>query len=202
METLGLSGPPAPKDSFFRRIFWPSADSADADILGQQGFWLCLILAVGTGIISVFQGHPILGIVLGIFYFLCGIGVREHDVLAAVAVATVYMINISGGIVITKSPPGWLTLFVALILIGNIRGCAIATKWLKSGDPDIIPNRLNETWQDKLVDQMPALVWPRIRIAFYVLSVIVLLLTLAGVAITILHPPVPVSDSAPVIVRG
>lgn len=201
METLGLSGPPAPRDSFFRRIFWPSADSADADSLAQQGFWICLIVAIASGIIAALQGHFIIGIVFGIFYFLCGVGVREHDVPSAIAVAAVYLINIGGGIVITKTPPGLLTLFIAFILIANIRGCTIASKWLKAGDPDLIPTRLNETWQDKLVDQMPARVWPRIRIAFYFLSVVVILLTVAGVAITLAHPPKPASDSAPVIVN-
>lgn len=202
METLGISGPPTRDYSFFKRIFWPSADSADADILGQQGFWICLILAIGTCVISAFQGHFILGILFGIFYFLCGVGVREHDVPAAIAVATLYLFNIGGAVVLTKSPPGWLALFVALILIANIRGCAIASRWFKSGDPDLIPTRLNETWQDKLVDQMPAKLWPRIKIAFYFLAVIAILLTAAGVVVTVMHPPVPLSDSAQTIVKG
>lgn len=202
METLGLSGPPPQKDSFFRRLFWPSADSADADVLGQQGFWLCLILAIIATVTAAFQGHLIFGIVLGVFYFLCGVGIREHDVPAAIAAAAVYLVNMGVGVVIAKGPPGWLTVLIALLLIANVRGCAIASKWAKAGDADLIPTRLNETWQDKLVDQLPARVWPRFRAALYVLSVIVLLLTVMGGIATILHPPAPPSETAPVIVKG
>jgi hypothetical protein len=202
METLGLSGPPAPKDSFFRRLFWPSADSADADALGQQGFWLCLILAVISVVTAAFQGHLILGVLFGIFYFLCGVGVREHDVVAALAVAGVYLVNITAISLVLKTAPGILTVFIELLLIANVRGCWIASKWSKTGDPDLIPARLNETWQDKLVDQMPARVWPRLRIVFYALSVVVLLLTIAGAVKTVTHPPPFPSDLAPVIVKG
>ena len=202
METLGLSGPPPQKDSLFRRLLWPSADSVDADILGQQGFWLCLILALGAGIISAFQGHIVFGVLFGVFYFLCGIGIREHDVPAAIAAAAVYLVNIGMEILIARHPPGWLTLLVALLLIANIRGCAIASRWAKAGDPDLIPIRLNQTWQDKLVDQMPAKVWPRFRVAFYVLSAMVFLLTLADRIATVMHPHAPPSNSPSVIVKG
>jgi hypothetical protein len=189
METLGLSGPPAPRDSFFRRLFWPSADSADADTLGQQGFWLCLILAVIAVATAVFQSHLIFGVLFGIFYFFCGLGVREHDVPAAIAAAGVYLVNIIATSLTEKHPPGVLTVFIVLLLIANVRGCWIASKWAKDGDPALIPARLNETWQDKLVDQMPARVWPLTRKTFYVVASIVLLLTLAGSIRILLHPP-------------
>jgi hypothetical protein len=202
MQTLGLSGPPAPQDSFFRRIFWPSADSVDADMLGQQGFWLCLLVALLTLITATLQGHFVLAILFASFYFIGGIGVREHDVASAVLVTLVYSLNILAAVILARAFPGYLVLFAELLLISNIRGCWIASKWLKTGDPNLIPLRMNETWRDKLVDQMPARVWPRIRIAFYVLSVIVILLTVAGVVATAMHPSTPPSDSAPVVVKG
>lgn len=168
METLGLSGPPVRSDNIFKRIFWPSADSVDADMLGQQGFWICLLPALLTVVTATFQSHLILGILFGLFYVLGGIGVREHDVLAAISVATIYLLNAVAAVVMTRLFSGWLVLFVILILASNVRGCWIASKWLRSGDPDLVPMRMNENWRDKLVDQMPARVWPRIRAVFMV----------------------------------
>lgn len=189
METLGLSGPPVRNENIFKRIFWPSADSVDADMLGQQGFWICLLLALLTVVTAAFRSHIILGVLFGLFYVLGGIGVREHDVVAAISVATVYLLNAVGAVLMTRQFPGWLVLFVILILASNVRGCWIASKWLRSGDPDLIPMRMNENWRDKLVDQMPAHLWPRIRAGFYVLAILVLLATIAGTIVLIARGP-------------
>lgn len=198
METLGLSGPPTRDDSFFKRIFWPSSDSADADMLGQQGFWLCLIVAVVTIASSGFEGHFVWGVLFGAFYFLGGIGVREHDIFAAASVTLVYLLNIVAAVLMARQPPGYLSLFILLVLASNVRGCWIAAKWYKSGDPDLIPLRMNETWRDKLVDQMPAKVWPRIRVTFRVFAALVLLATVAGVIVLIVHgPPAPPAPTSP-----
>jgi hypothetical protein len=191
METLGISGPPKKDDSFFKRIFWPSEDSVDADMLGQQGFWLCLIVALLTLIAATFQGHFVLAILFASFYFLGGIGVREHDLAAANLVTLVYSLNILAGVFLTRAFPGYLTLFAELLLISNIRGCWIAAKWQKAGDPDLIPLRMNETWTDKLVDQMPARVWPHMRKTFYVVAGLVAVSTVAGIIMILIHGTEP-----------
>lgn len=190
METLGLSGPPVRNESIFRRIFWPSSESVDADMLGQQGFWICLLLALLTVITAAFQRHIILGVLFALFYFLGGIGVREHDVVAAISVATVYLLNAVGAVLMTRQFPGWLVLFVILILVSNVRGCWIASKWLHAGDPDLAPLRMKENWRDRLVDQMPARVWPRMRTVFYVLVFLVLMATLAGTIVVAVRGPI------------
>jgi hypothetical protein len=87
VEIFGLSGSPTRQDSFFRRIFRPSEASVDADMLGQQGFWVCLIGAIVTLVTATLQGHPVIAILMGLFHFLSGIGV------AAIAVAAVYLLN-------------------------------------------------------------------------------------------------------------
>ena len=189
METLGLSGPPVRNENIFKRIFWPSADSVDADMLGQQGFWICFLLALLTLTTSWFQGHVVLGALFALFYFLGGIGVREHDIVAAIAVATVYLLNVAAAVLMTRQFPGWLVLFVILILASNVRGCWIASKWLRSGDPDLIPIRMNENWRDKLVDQMPARLWPRMRAIFYVLAFLVLMAMLVGTIVVAVRGP-------------
>lgn len=197
METLGLSGPPVRNENIFRRIFWPSADSVDADMLGQQGFWICLLLALLTVIEAVFKGHVLLSIFFAIFYFLGGIGVREHDIASAISVTAIYVLNVIGVVLMARQFPGWLVLFVILILASNVRGCWIASKWLRSGDPDIVPMRMNENWRDKLVDQMPARVWPRLRAAFYILAFLVFMATLAGVIVIAARGPISSTPAGP-----
>jgi hypothetical protein len=92
MSTLGLSGPPSSNDSLLKRLLWPSiGDASDADMLGQQGFWICLIVSLLAIVTTSLQGHWLLGLYSGIFFFIGGMGIREHDVIAAIAVTAVYM---------------------------------------------------------------------------------------------------------------
>lgn len=189
MSTLGLSGPPSKNDSLLKRLFWPSVGNAvDADLLGQQGFWICLIVSILTLGTSLFQGQWIIGILGAVFFFLGGIGVREHDIFAAIAVSAVYWMNILV-VIFTGHFPGFLVFIAAALLTANIRGCLIAASSMKQGDPDEIPLRFHETWRDRLVDQMPARIWPRIRIVFYVLAALMLLLSVAGSIVILLKGP-------------
>ena len=191
MSTLGLSGPPSSNDSLLKRLFWPSiGDAADADMLGQQGFWICLIVSLLTIITTSLQGHWLLGLYSGVFFFIGGIGIREHDVIAAIAVTVIYWMNIVDAILIRQFP-GFLVFIAGAVLTANIRGCIVASQSARIDDPDAMPTRFNETWRDKIVDQLPARIWPRIRIAFYVLAAMTLLLVTAGsVAILIKEPRV------------
>jgi hypothetical protein len=184
MQTLGLSGPPSERDNFFKRLFWPGNHPSEVDDLGQQGFWLCLILAVGLLILMSFQGHWLFGLVIALFFALGGIGVREHSVTAALLVASAYLFNIIAD-AIGGQFPGFLTLIAAGLLLANIRGTWIASQWKQKGDPEVFPYRLNENWRDKLVDQMPPKVWPKAKAFFYVLSVVYLSLTIFGAGVFI-----------------
>jgi hypothetical protein len=175
-------------------------------MLGQQGFWICLIGAIVTLICTAFQGHLIIGILMASFYFLGEIGVREHDNISAIAVATVYLLNMAVAVLMARQFPGFIAFFAAILLVANVRGCWIASKWMKAGDPDLIPLRMNETWRDKLVDQLPARIWPHIRIAFYVVASLALILTLAGSIRILSHPPInpvlPATPDGSVTVKG
>ena len=45
MQTLDLSGESKKSDGRLKSLLWPSVDNAwDVDYLGQQGFWICLII--------------------------------------------------------------------------------------------------------------------------------------------------------------
>ena len=49
-----------------------------------------------------------------------------------------------------------------------------------SATPEEQPLRFNESWRDKLVDQMPAKVWPKAKIIFFILAGIYWLLVTFG----------------------
>ncbi len=50
--------------------------------------------------------------------------------------------------------------------------------------PEDLPLRFNEDWKDKLVDQLPAFLWPKTQILFYFASF--LYVGLLGLAIAAL----------------
>jgi hypothetical protein len=45
-----------------------------------------------------------------------------------------------------------------------------------------LPPRFNETWSDKFADQLPAMLWPKARIAYYIFGACVLTLVSIGLA--------------------
>src|SRR5580693_9464481 len=98
MGYLGLDQTEIKHDNLFQRMFWPSDHAGEADTLGQQGFWVCTAIATLSLLTLAFQGHPILGVFAGAFYFLGGIGVREHSQPAAILVAVAYLMEIVVGL--------------------------------------------------------------------------------------------------------
>jgi len=178
MGYLGLSGPIVKEDNIFQRLFWPSDHAGEADSLGQQGFWVCATVAIFSAIMLTIGGHWAIALLTFIFFALGGIGVREHSTFAAASVALVYLLN--QALVLLAGVPSFLGLAVSVLLIANIRGTWIAAKWAKSGDPDAVPERMRETWRDRLVDQMPARVWPKGRSIFYCVAAIYVLMNVLG----------------------
>lgn len=47
MQTLDLSGQSKKSDGPLKSLLWPTVENAwDVDYLGQQGFWICLFIAI------------------------------------------------------------------------------------------------------------------------------------------------------------
>jgi drug/metabolite transporter superfamily protein YnfA len=73
-------------------------------------------------------------------------------------------------------------IFLAL-LFANIRGNWLSTRWLKAARIDIVPARQSATISDKLADQLPTFLWPKVRFIFYLMAAVEiggLFLALAG----------------------
>ncbi|HEV2288072.1 MAG TPA: hypothetical protein VGR81_03880 [Candidatus Acidoferrales bacterium] len=163
-----------------KSLLWPSVrTSNDVDYLGTQGYWVCFIVGVLSLLLSAVEGHPIAALFVLFFYYLGGVGVREHSRYAALVVFVMFLIDSLGG-----GNPAFRILIAALLL-ANLRATWIASRWKPGADESAAVPRFNETWGDKFADQFPMWLWPKIRIVFYIYSVGFLLLTSIGIVILI-----------------
>ncbi len=200
MQSLDLSGSARKSDGWLKSLLWPTVDNAwDVDYLGQQGFWICLLIAVVSLVfLSGFAPYQqpaahrvglILAITTFFVFFVGGMGVRQASWPAAAMVFAVYAVNqVAGGRV------GILAIIFGAVLLSNLRATYLASRWTPPAEDEDRPMRFNETWRDKLVDQLPPRAWPILRIPFYVAASLLLLFTLYASALTLSRPAVS-SDS-------
>ncbi len=175
METLGLSDSTPRSDGRLKSLFWPSIQTAtDVDYLGTQGYWVCTLIAVLSLVILVATGQTLAGVFTFLLLYLGAVGVRERSRYAAAIVLLFYGIDaIVSGVSVLK------ILFAALLL-SNLRATWIAAQWKPESDQAAFPPRLSETLGDKLADQLPPWLWPKIRILYYIFSAGYLLLAGIG----------------------
>jgi hypothetical protein len=176
METLGLSGSAERTDGRLKSLFWPSIQNGtDVDYLGVQGYWVCTVVAILSFVFLTINGQPITGVAILLFYYLGGVGVRERDRYAALVIFIMYLLD-------TLLMPGVLRIILCALLLSNLRATWIAASWRPESEEAALPPRLNETFTDKLADQLPQWLWPKVRIAYYIFSVGFLLLVMVGLA--------------------
>ncbi|MGA3160483.1 MAG: hypothetical protein ABSC77_04635 [Terracidiphilus sp.] len=192
MQTLGLSQESKRSDGWLKSLFWPTVENAwDVDYLGQQGFWICFLLAVIQFGYSLFTGSPLiilLGFLVGLIYFTGGMGVREKCWPAAALIFACYFLETLASMFsgLFLSPGGVLRILLLALLLTNLRATFIASEWKPAAEGEDTPLRFNESLRDKLVDSWPPKLWPRLQIPFYVLAVLLLILSLLEVIALIL----------------
>ncbi|MGD0346227.1 MAG: hypothetical protein ABSA85_05685 [Terracidiphilus sp.] len=190
MQTLGLSGESKRSDGRLKSIFWPTVENAwDVNYLGQQGFWLCVIIAVLQVLVGMFSGNPVLLVAyfaMALIFLLGGMGVREASWPAAAMVFALFFCDILYALA-AGHLPGILDIVAAGILLSNVRATFLASEWKPAREDEDRPMRFNETFRDKLVDQWPAKAWPVLQAPFYALSALLLLLSLAAVGTAFWH---------------
>jgi hypothetical protein len=199
MQTLGLSSKPQPADNLLKRLFWPSIESQyDVDLLGQQGFWVCTIVAAVSLIVMIVLGTPLTGIFTAIVFFLGGCGVRQRSVAAAAMVFALYLINWAAGIVIGTVGNPLIPLVILMLLFANVRATVMSHRWMAqpggTGDQEF-PERSMETVTDRFANRLPAALWSKCRYAFFPLAGILLLLTVVGVVMMKERADVTTPDS-------
>ena len=176
MQTLGISNSTPQNENRLKSLFWPSIQSgADVDYLGSQGYWVCAIVAVISLVISVLLGQPYVGVLVFVFYFVGGAGVRERSAYAATVVFVMFLLD-------TIASPGVLKLILLGLLLSNMRATYLASDWKPESAEAAMPPRFGETWSDKFADKLPPWLWPKVRILYYIYSVCLLLLGLFGLA--------------------
>lgn len=203
MQTLDLSGESRKSDGRLKSLFWPTVENAwDVDYLGQQGFWLCLIIAVlSFALLAITAANTlnpvgrvieyILAAVIFFVYVVGGMGVRQSSWPAAATIFTLYVVNMFS----SGRPPGILTIIIAAVLLSNVRATFLASRWKPVAEDEDRPTRFNETFRDKLVDQFPPKLWPILRIPFFIASTLLLLFLIYAAGMMLLHPhPTAVPD--------
>jgi len=174
MQTLGLSNATPRTEGRLKSLFWPSIrNSSDVDYLGVQGYWLCGIVAIVAFLSWLAAGQPVLGVFVLLFYYLGGVGVRERSRYAAAAVFLIYLIDMAVG-------AGLIRVIIAGVLFSNLRATWVAAGWNPESNEAIRPPRMEDSWSDRFTDKLPPWLWPKVRVLFYVLSIVFTLLSVVG----------------------
>jgi len=184
MQTLGLSSESKRSDGRLKSIFWPTVENAwDVNYLGQQGFWICVIIALLQALVGVFSGNPVLlvaYVAMALVFLAGGMGVREANWPAAAMVFALFFCDILYTLAVGRLP-GILTIVCAGILLSNVRAAFLASEWRPAQEGEDRPTRFNKSFRDRLVDQWPPRVWPVLQVPFFALAALLLLLSMAGV---------------------
>lgn len=161
-----------------KSLLWPSVQSSsDVDYLGAQGYWVCVAVAVLSFVVLTISGQPIMGTFVLLFYYLSGVGVREHSRYAAGCVSVAYLADMFA------SGPSIVRIALAALLLSNLRATWIAARWKPESQEAAPVPRWGESWTDKFADKLPTFLWPKLRILYYILSACYLILVVIGLAI-------------------
>jgi hypothetical protein len=189
MQTLGLSQESKRSDGLLKSIFWPTVENAwDVDALGRQGFWLCLIIAAFQIVATLVSGNlllMIIGAVSALTFIVGGMGVREKSWPAAALVFAIFFINLLYTVA-NRQFPGFLSIAAACILLSNVRAAFLASEWRPVSEDEDKPTRFNESLADKLADQLPSKAWPVLQIPFFVLTSLLMLMSITGLGVVLL----------------
>ena len=177
MQTLGLSDSTSRTESRWRALLWPTiSNEGNFDYITTQGLWICFVVAGFTVVLSALAGSPGMGTFEGAFFFFAGLGVRQRSRVAAITAFSAYLLSALVLQRYTGNGFGILRIIFLALLFANIRGNWLSARWAKDQQAIPLP-RLNQTFGDKLSDQLPMYLWPKARFLFY---------ALAGIEITLL----------------
>jgi hypothetical protein len=175
MQLLGLSDSTPKTEGRLKSLFWPTIrNEVDLDVVTTQGFWICALVGAFTLVFALMSRGALaktVGVLEAAFYFLAGLGARMRSRMAAGAAFAAYLL---GGIVLQKYTGqgfGIPRLIFLALLLANVRGIWLSATWIVAVREES-PVRLNETWRDKLSDQLPTLVWPKAKFLFYVVALV------------------------------
>jgi hypothetical protein len=175
MQSLGIFDSASRSERRFKSLLWPSIESrADVDCLAIQGYWVCTVVAALSLAVLLASGQPIFAVFTLLFFYLGGVGVREHSRYAATVVFVFYAMDTLLFLKSIVALPGGaiaLRVIIAALLLSILRATWTAVYWQSGLDEVAKPLRLGDSWLDKFANEWPSWLWPKIRIVYYVLSV-------------------------------
>jgi hypothetical protein len=127
-------------------------------------------------------------------YVVGGMGVRESNWHAAAMIFVLYVVNQLG----SGRAPSLIPVIIGAVLLSNVRATFLASRWKPIEEDEDRPMRFNETFRDKLVDQLPPRLWPILRIPFFVAAGLLFLFLCYVSAVMLLrpHPAMQIDDNA------
>lgn len=188
MQTLDRSTI-QPTDRLLKRLFWPTIRSRrDAELVGQQGFWICCFVATVWTIGSFFTAHVYLGLLIGGTYYLAATGIRMHSLTAAVfAFLCLFLDRVASLEALLMEVPGggnpMVGTLALLLLFFNIRATFLARSWIReerSAQANVMRPQLVGLSIDRLLNRMPVVMWPHVRYLYYPLAVLIMLSSIAA----------------------
>ena len=166
MQTLGLSDSTLRTEGRLKGLFWPTIQSAaDVDYTTRQGFWLCVVLGVATWLLGVFQGEGTASLIDFVFYFLCGVGIRQRSRVAAGAVLLVYLVGTI--LVFRAGNPGFTRFIFLALLLSNLRALFLVSRF-PIDDFIVEPHTL----ADRFSTNLPPKIWGWAKYVLYILFVL------------------------------
>ena len=124
------------------------------------------------------------------FFFFAALGIRERSRVAAITAFVAYLL--AGFVLVQRysvASFGIVRVIFTVLLFANVRGNWLAARWSADAERSAAPARLKQTITDRLADQLPAFLWPKLRFVFYALAV----LEMAGLLLLLFAPKPPVS---------
>ncbi len=191
MQTLGLASEQKPTDGLFKRLLWPTIENGyDVELVSKQGFWLCVIVAILSTLSLVATGHAFFAVLVGLTYFLAGVGVRERSLAAAILIFCCYLLDRIASY--AAIPYGFgagspvIGIVGVMLLFANVRATVLARTWRRSEsfvEAAEFPERVNDSFSDRFANVWPGAIWPRGQFVFYPIATALLMLTLTGMVV-------------------
>lgn len=184
MQMLGLSESTPKPENRLKTLFWPRVRYAeDVDLLGAQGYWVCVILAAFTVVANLSRHNGIAGLPDALYYYLGGVGIRRTSRFAAVSAFLIYLLNIAVGVEISHTG-GVASIFFLALLLSNVRATWLAKRFGTSKAQELDTHTLPRQGSI-FTDMIPRLIWPIGRWLYYGLTILILI----GIAVLLLRTP-------------
>jgi hypothetical protein len=182
MQNLGLSDSTPQMQGRLKSLAWPSiGNEYDVEYLTRQGFSICVMIALFTSL-ATFAIGPV-ALLMSLFYYLAGVGIRVRSRFAAVSVFVMFLLNSLPEV--RNIQPMFFVKLVLLAVLGT--NTFLAAKWAETQtEPPPMP--ISGSFMDNFGDLWPRKIWPIGQYIYYVMSGLLGLLLVLGAVALIVRP--------------